>query len=167
MVIENLQSTTNYDEKSPNGYGLLFLDTFEPADSKLTYTIRDAITGQITTDDDGNTFEDLRGPVVELWDLDATKYPYFDLEVNFDAGNEQISSPIFYGYTFGTEMALTFNDLNRVRGLSVSDGEFDYIHDKGIENYINSSTFLDTEYGDFSNPIYGLNVTGIKHILIQ
>ena len=162
MVIENLQSTTNYDEKSPNGYGLLFLDTFEPADSKLTYTIRDAITGLITTDDDGNAFEDLRGPVIELWDLDATVYPYIDLEVNFDSGNEQISTPIFYGYTFGTEMGLTFNDLNRVRDLSVSDGEFDYIHDKGIEIYINSSTFLDTEYGDFSKPIYGLNVTGVK-----
>ena len=162
MVIENLQSTTNYDEKSPNGYGLLFLDTFEPADSRLTYTIRNAITGLITTDDDGNAFEDLTRSSYRTMGFRCNKYPYIDLEVNFDSGNEQISTPIFYGYTFGTEMGLTFNDLKRVRDLSVSDGEFDYIHDKGIEIYINSSTFLDTEYGDFSKPIYGLNVTGVK-----
>ena len=162
MVIENLQPPQIYDEKSPNGYGLLFLDSFEPADSELTFAVRDAITGQIATDENGIAFENLRGPVIELWDLDATTYPYIDVEVNFDSGNDQISTPIFYGYTFGTEMGLTFNDLDRVRGLSLSDGEFDYVHDKGIDIYINSSTFLNSQYGEFSKPIYGINVTGIR-----
>ena len=85
MVIENLQSPQNYEEKSPNGYGLLFLDAFEPADSELRYTIRDAVTGQIADDGNGNQFQDLTGPVIELWDLDATNYPYIDMEVNFDS----------------------------------------------------------------------------------
>ena len=162
MVIENLQSEQNYDDKSPNGYGLLFLDYFEPADSQLTFTIRDAITGQVANDGNGNDFEDLRGPVIELWDLDATTYPYIDLEVNFDSGSNQISTPIFYGYTFGTEMGLTFNDLKRVRGLPVNDGQFDYVHEDGLTIFLNSSTFIDSAYGEFSKPIYGLNVTGIK-----
>ena len=165
MVIENLQSEQNYDDKSPNGYGLLFLDYFEPADSELTFTIRDAITGQIATDGNGNDFKDMRGPVIELWDLDATAYPYIDLEVNFNSGSNQLSTPIFYGYSFGTEMGLTFNDLKRVRGLDVDDGTFDYVHENGITIYINSSTFLDSAYEEFSKPIYGMNVTGIKTCL--
>ena len=95
MVIENLQSEQNYDDKSPNGYGLLFLDYFEPADSQLTFTIRDAITGQVANDGNGNDFEDLRGPVIELWDLDATTYPYIDLEVNFDSAVTRYLLPYF------------------------------------------------------------------------
>ena len=89
MVIENLQAPQNYEEKSPNGYGLLFLDAFEPANSELRYTIRDAVTGQIADDGNGNQFQDLTGPVIELWDLDATNYPYIDIEVNFDSGSNK------------------------------------------------------------------------------
>ena len=160
MVIENLQAPQNYEEKSPNGYGLLFLDAFEPANSELRYTIRDAVTGQIATDGNGNQFQDLTGPVIELWDLDATNYPYIDIEVNFDSGSEQISSPIFYGYSFGTEMGITFNDKAELRDISVVDGEFNYVHDKGFDIYMNSSMFLPQTGGDFSKPIYSINVTG-------
>ena len=149
MVIENLQAPQNYEEKSPNGYGLLFLDAFEPANSELRYTIRDAVTGQIADDGNGNQFQDLTGPVIELWDLDATNYPYIDIEVNFDSGSEQISSPIFYGYSFGTEMGITFNDKAELRDISVVDGEFNYVHDKGFDIYMNSSMFLPQTGGIF------------------
>ena len=59
-------------------------------------------------------------------------------------------------------MGLTFNDLKRVRGLPVNDGQFDYVHEDGLTIFLNSSTFIDSAYGEFSKPIYGLNVTGIK-----
>ena len=160
MIIENLQAPQDYDEKTPNGYGLLFVDTFEPADSSLSYTIRDAVTGVVAEDSLGYRFENLQGSVIELWGLDADSYPYIDIEVTFSSGSNQISTPIFYGYTMGTEMGLTFNDLTRFRGLSVSDGEFDYVHDSGLEIKLDSSTFLSNNNGEFSKPIYGLNVSG-------
>ena len=167
MVIENLQFPQTYNDKSPNGYGLLFLDTFEPADSSLSYTFRDAISGQVATDQDGNPFQGLTGQVIELWDLDATDYPYIDLEVRFNSGNDQISTPVFFGYSFGTEFGITFNDVSRHRGLDIDDGEFDYVHDKGYEMHIDSASFIDTNNGEFSKPIYGLTVSGMRNCQID
>ena len=162
MVIENLQFSQSYQEKTPEGYGLLFIDAFEPADSSLSLTIRDAVTGQIALDDNGNSFDGLRGSVIELWDLDASVYPYIDVEVNFNSGNNQVSTPVFYGYMFGTEFGLTFNDLDRVRGLDVSDGELNYVHEDLYEMYIDSTTFFDAGKEEFSKPIYAINVSGFE-----
>ena len=136
MILEDLQFPQDYTEKSPNGYGLLFIDAFEPADSSLTFTVRDAYTGQVAIDRNNKPLVDLSGTVIELWDLDATNYPVLDLEVTFNSGTNRMSTPIFYGYSFGTEFGLTFNDLDRHRRLSVSDGEFDYVHDKGLDLYL-------------------------------
>ena len=68
------QSPQDYDEKSPNGYGLLFLDSFEPADSKLSYTIRDTYTNQIVLDKYGNSLEGLDGPVNGTLGLDVHRF---------------------------------------------------------------------------------------------
>ena len=82
------------------------------------------------------------GSVLELWDIDVFDYPYIDVEIKFDSGSEQISTPIFYGYSFGTEFGLTFNDLRMVTGLDVcNDGVLDYVHDNGLDIYIDSSSF--------------------------
>ncbi|MEC7255168.1 MAG: hypothetical protein VXV76_01005 [Candidatus Thermoplasmatota archaeon] len=162
MIINNIQPPQDYDEKSPNGYGLLFTDSFEPGDSKLSYTIRDTYTNQIVLDKYGNSLENLNGPVLELWDIDVFNYPIINLQVNFESGSEQISTPVFYGYSFGTELGFTFNDLDRHRRMSVTDGVLDYVHDKGVDLFINSSSFISTNDGEFSRPIYAMNVTGIK-----
>lgn len=167
MVLENLIAPQTYDQKSPNGYGLLFLDTFEPADSSLTYTIRDAVTGQVAQNPDGDLFDGLTGSLIELWDLDASAYPYIDIEVKFDSGTDRISTPIFYGYSFGTEMGITFNDLTRHRKLAVTDGEFDYVHDKGFDMHINSTSFISSNGGEFSKPIYAINVSGTKNCQVD
>ena len=51
MIIQDIISPQMFMMKNhPDGYGLLFLDAFEPADSELTYTIRNATTGQIAVD---------------------------------------------------------------------------------------------------------------------
>ena len=87
---------------------MLFLDAFEPGESELTYTIRNATTGQIAVDSKGNALEGLTGNLIELWDLSASIYPFINLEVKFSSGYNQISTPTFYGYNFGNELGLHF-----------------------------------------------------------
>ena len=50
MVVKNLQPSSRYQDKSPDGYGLLYTDTFVPGSSSLTYTFRDSQTGTIVAD---------------------------------------------------------------------------------------------------------------------
>jgi len=163
MVIKNIQHPQLYEEKSPNGYGLLFLDTFEPADSRLLITIEDSITGITVTSKDGKLLENLRGPVIELWGIDADTHPIIDLKLVFDSGQRGVSTPIFYGYMFGTEYGLTFNDLDLVRGYDVGDGLWDYDGSKVATININSADFItDSTYDEFSEPVHGLIISGIS-----
>ena len=49
-------------------------------------------------------------------------------------------------------MGITFNDKAELRDISVVDGEFNYVHDKGFDIYMNSSMFLPQTGGDFPSP---------------
>ena len=95
MIINNVQPSISYDEKSPNGYGVLFSDSFEPADSSLRYTFRNAQSGVLVIGNDGKAMENLIGPVIELWNIDVDDHPYIDIEIEFDSGVDQISTPHF------------------------------------------------------------------------
>ena len=64
-------------------------------------------------------------------------------------------------------MGITFNDKAELRDISVVDGEFNYVHDKGFDIYMNSSMFLPQTGWDFSKPIYGMNVTGANVIFVK
>ena len=170
MKINNIQPPTSYANKSFNGYGLLYTDTFEPAESSLEYTFRDSINGVTITGTDGTRMEGLSGPMVELWNIDVDQHPFIDIEIKFDSGLNQVSTPIFYGFTLGSEYGITFNDLTEFRDFEINDGvlEFEYDDDSKKESnaiYVNSSDLVgDSDGYGFSKPIYGLLVTGASPI---
>ena len=66
LTINNVQPPVSYDEKQPNGYGVLFLDSFVPGESTLTVDVLDAVSGQVITAD-GAPLSGLVGPAIELW----------------------------------------------------------------------------------------------------
>ncbi|MDA8546048.1 hypothetical protein N9K60_04605 [Candidatus Poseidoniales archaeon] len=163
MVIENIPAPSNYSEKSPNGYGLLYLDTFEPADSSLKYSIKDSVTGVTITSTDGFRYEDLTGSVLELWDIDTDMHQFIDIEITFDSGSDSLSTPIFHGFTFGTEFGLTFNDYNSGRGLNLTDSALNFEHNGDKSIYINSSDLTSSSLSNsFSKPIYELKVSDLE-----
>ncbi len=164
MVVKNLEPNVPYEDKSPDGYGLLYTDTFQPADSSLRYTFRNSQTGAIVVDQSGNALANLEGPVIQLWNVDVDLHPYIDLEVNFDTGPNRISSPIFYGYSLGSEVGISFNDLNRFRYLDIIRGEYVFANDTGRPEslYINSSSLTPaSNVYDFERPVYALEISGI------
>ena len=168
MTLNNLLPPNSYDEKSPNGYGLLYTDTFEPADSSSKYTFRNGSNGVIITGTDGKIMENLAGPVIELWNIDVDLYPYIDVEINFDSGPEQISTPVFYGFMFGSEIGLTFIDLNNFRDFEINNGVWNFRNnsEKGSPPLIvEASDFIGQDDGySFSKPIYGIQISGIPNV---
>ena len=162
MVIENIPVPSNYSEKSPNGYGLLFLDTFEPADSSLKYSIKDSITGVTISSPDGSRYEDLTGSVLELWDIDTDVHQFIDIEITFQSGADSLSTPIFHGFSFGTEFGLTFNDYDSVRGLNATDSSLNFEHEQDTSIFLNSSDLLSSSLNKFSKPIYEVKVSEIR-----
>ena len=168
MVINNIQPPTSYEDKSPNGFGLIYTDTFEPADSKLTYTFRNSINGVIITGTDGRVMENLAGPVIELWNIDTDQHQFIDMEVQFDSGSQQISSPIFYGFMIGTEVGVTFNDLDIVRDFEVDNSILNFENNSETRNlllYYNSSDFMNNNNPyDFQKPIYGIEISEIPTV---
>ena len=165
MIINNVQPSISYDEKSPTGYGVLFSDSFEPADSSLRYTFRNAQSGVLVIGNDGKAMENLIGPVIELWNIDVDDHPYIDIEIEFDSGVDQISTPSFYGYSLGTELGITFNDYNLVRGLNVYDSQWDFANttSKPPDLYFNSSYFMNKgmDYS-FDKPVYAIEISEIS-----
>ena len=129
MVVKNLQPSSRYQDKSPDGYGLLYTDTFVPGSSSLTYSFRDSQTGTIVTDKYGYKLSDLTGPVIQLWNIDVDTYPYIDMEIDFNSGQDRLSSPIFYGYALGSEVGIRFNDLTNYRGLNIINGDYSFVND--------------------------------------
>ena len=165
MVINNVQPPSNYEQKSPNGYGIMYTDTFEPAESSLSYTFRNALTGVLVTGTDGKVMENLPGPFVELWNIDVDQHPYLDVEIEFNSGSEQISTPIFHGFSLGSDLGITFNDLNPVRDYEIVDGKWVF---RNITSkpppplYFNSTDYMnDGNVYSFSKPIYGIDIFDI------
>jgi hypothetical protein len=162
MVINNVQNSQAYEDKPTNGFGLLFLDAFEPSDSSLSITIEDAITGISVTANDGKLLSNLKGPVIELWEIDVDDHPIIDIKIKFDSGQTRTSTPIFYGYNLGTEYGLTFKNLDLVRDYNIVDAEWEYAHYRNKSILINTSDFIgDSENGEFDEPVYGLRISGI------
>ena len=146
MVINNIQPESSYSKRSPNGYGILYTDTFEPGDSSLRYSFRDSLSGILVTGTDGKLMENLQGPVIELWNIDVDQYPYIDMEVSFNSGNQQISTPKFYGFMLGSEYGVTFNDLASFRDYNLSNGVWEFVADSNKQEqkslFINSTDFV-------------------------
>ena len=118
MVVKNLQPSSRYMKIKSKWLWMLYTDTFVPGSSSLTYSFRDSQTGTIVTDKYGYKLSDLTGPVIQLWNIDVDTYPYIDMEIDFNSGQDRLSTPIFYGYALGSEMGISFNDL-KITGLNI------------------------------------------------
>ena len=120
LTINNVQPPVSYDEKQPNGYGVLFLDSFVPGESTLTVDVLDAVSGQVITAD-GAPLSGLVGPAIELWGVDVDNHPFISLKLNFSSGTSRVSTPYLYGYNIGSSFLVSFNDRDNYRGLNISE----------------------------------------------
>ena len=119
LTINNVQPPVSYDDKQPNGYGVLFLDSFVPGESTLTVDVLDAVSGQVITAD-GAPLSGLVGPAIRLWGVDVDNHPFISLKLNFSSGASRVSTPYLYGYNIGSSFLVSFNDRDNYRGLNIS-----------------------------------------------
>ena len=160
MVINNVQPEQSYDDRQPNGYGLLSLDRFTPGDSELTVSVIDPASGLHVTTPNG-LLKDLTGSVIELWDVDVDQYPYIDIVLDLEADTDRVSTPLIYGYDLGSRIGLTFVDKDLVRDFGITENaSLDYQHDVNGDNLLFSFESKDM-IEKFSKPLYGIKMSGV------
>ena len=153
MTVTNVQAPTEFSDKQPNGFGLLFVDSFEPGDSTISIDIKDATSSQYITVD-GAQLKDLQGPVIELWGIDVDSHPMISIVFKFSSDALGVSTPSLYGYNVGTRVGNTFVDIDNVRDLNTANGEWVFTNASNETNMVKLDS--DDLLGYFSNPIYGV-----------
>ena len=96
---------------NPDGFGLLSLDLKETPSSSFSVDILSTADSSVVIDKSGNVMSGLTGSIIELWDIDTSVYPYIDLRFNFESGADRMTSPTLYGYSLGTRVGTSFNDV--------------------------------------------------------
>ena len=153
MTLNNIQPPANYDDKQPDGYGILFVDSFVPGDSSLTVDVKDSFTSQIISTPNGQ-LRNLAGQAIELWDIDVDAHPFISITFNFASDSLGISTPKLFGYNLGTRVGNTFSDPSFDRLLNISDGKWENDNSAG---QVKSVTINSEDLGvDFSKPIYSI-----------
>lgn len=159
MTVNNVQAPTDFSDKQPNGFGLLFIDSFEPGDSSIVVDIKDASTSQYISVD-GIQLRDLQGPVIELWGIDVDTHPMISIVFKFSSDTLGVSTPSLYGYNVGTRVGNTFVALDSLRDLNIVQGEW------AFTNQTNETNSVIIDSGDliesFSNPIYGVIFSNVE-----
>ena len=153
MTVNYIQPPSDFDDKQPNGYGLLFVDSFIPGNSDLKIDIKDAITSQVIVTNNG-PMSNLQDQVIELWDIDVDAHPFISITFKFYSDSLGISTPKLFGYNLGTRIGNTFSDPSFDRNLNISNGEWDldYTNDE-----VNTVKITTSDLGiDFTKPIYGI-----------
>ena len=151
MTVNYVQPPNDFDDKQPNGYGLLFVDSYIPGNSDLKIDIKDAITSQVIVTNNG-PMSNLQGQVIELWDIDVDAHPFISITFKFSSDSLGISTPKLFGYNIGTRIGTTFSDPSFDRNLNISNGEWhlDYTNDE-----INTVKITTSDLGiEFTKPIY-------------
>jgi len=153
MTVTNVQAPTDFSDKQPNGFGLLFIDSFEPGDSKILVDVKDAASSQYITVD-GAQLRDLDGPVIELWGIDIDAHPQISIVFKFSSDTLGVSTPSLYGYNVGTRVGNTFVDLQNIRDLNLVEEEWVFNNQSNETNILKIDSTDLVDY--FSNPIYGV-----------
>ena len=109
MTVLNMLPNVDGGENHPNGYGLLTIEAQTTSTAVLSVDIVDSLTGQLVIDNNGMAMSGLVGMIHELWDINSSKYPSIDFQFNFDSGPDQLSTPVFYGFSIGTRVGTGFN----------------------------------------------------------
>ena len=161
VILNNIQPPQTYDDKQPNGYGLLSLDSFVPGDSQLTTSVIDPVSGLFVNTPTGQ-LKSLSGSVIELWDINVDEYPSINIVLDFQTDQDRVSSPIVHGYDLGSRIGVTFVNKDIVRDFGLTDNEsLNYVQDPNdppLQYQLNSSSII----SQFSKPIYGIGLYGIN-----
>ena len=123
MTVTNVQVPSDFSDKQANGFGLLFIDSYEPGDSSIIVDIKDAASSQYISVD-GTQLRDLEGPVIELWGIDVDAHPMISIIFKFSSDSLGVSTPSLYGYDIGTRVGDTFVNLDNKRDLNILDGQW-------------------------------------------
>ncbi len=109
MGVRGILPNVGGGDNHPNGYGLLTIEAETTTTAVLSVDVLDPLTGLVVVGEDNNPMSGLIGTVLELWDINSSTYPTVDLKFNFDSGPDQLSTPIFHGFSIGTRVGTGFN----------------------------------------------------------
>ncbi|MDP6870024.1 MAG: hypothetical protein QGI21_04555 [Candidatus Poseidoniaceae archaeon] len=106
----------------PDGYGILNIEQESSPTNSLKVTLLRGSTTEIVLDRDGNQMANLEGPIIELWDIDASEYPVIDLKFVFDTGQYRLSTAVIHGISMGTRVGVGMNNTDVVSDPMIADG---------------------------------------------
>ena len=109
MGVRGILPNVGGGDNHPNGYGLLTIEAETTTTAVLSVDVLDPLTGLVVVGEDNNPMSGLIGTVLELWDINSSTYPTVDLKFNFDSGPDQLSTPVFHGFSIGTRVGTGFN----------------------------------------------------------
>jgi len=123
MTVHNIAPRQMPNPGFPNGYGLLSMEAETTPTNSLTVDILQAGTTNVAVDDAGNLLSGLEGSIIELWNLNSSKYPFVDIRFVFDTGQLRLSTSKLYGFSIGSRVGTGFNNTDSIIGADeVSDG---------------------------------------------
>ena len=120
MDIKKIYPSDSNGDNSPNGYGLLVVEAETTSTATLSLDILDPLSGQIIMDKNGVSMSNLRGSIIELWDINSSEYPEIHLRFTFDSGPEQLATPVLYGISVGTRIGTGFNQTFQMQDPPVN-----------------------------------------------
>ena len=100
-------------------YGLLVVEANDLYSNPFL-DILDPLSGQIIMDKNGVSMSNLRGSIIELWDINSSEYPEIHLRFTFDSGPEQLATPVLYGTSAGTRIGTGFNQTFQMQDPPVN-----------------------------------------------
>ena len=157
ITIKNIQPSLVYEQKQPNGYGIIDLDAFIPGDSQISVDIVDSSTN-ILVNSNGNPLTGISSPVIDLWGVDVDDHPFIDIRIQFNPSQDGVSTPVLFGYNIGTTAHLSFNDVNEYRSYNVSRGILFINSSETKILTLSSENFL----GENKVPIYSIELDGLQ-----
>jgi len=116
MTVHNIAPRQIPNPGFPNGYGVLSIEAETTPTNSLTVDILQAGTTTVVIDDEGNPLSGLEGSIIELWNLNSSKYPFVDVRFVFDTGQLRLSTSKLYGFSIGSRVGTGFNNSNSVIG---------------------------------------------------
>jgi hypothetical protein len=120
MTVRGISPSVFGGENHPNGYGLLSIEASTSLTAQLSVDVLDA-NNRIIDDTSGVPMVGLTGDIIELWDIDTSRYYSVNLRFNFDSGPDRLSTAVMHGFSMGTRVGTGFNASSTAIG-SVANG---------------------------------------------
>ena len=127
LSINGFLPSVSSGENQPNGFGIITIESETTSSATISLEVIDPMTSQTVVDRNGKAMTNLQGKIIELWDINSTRYPTINFKFTFDSGPSRLSSPVFHGFSIGTRVGTGFNQStdmmeNIVNGVWESPG---------------------------------------------